>query len=139
MRHRKKTGVLRLGRTASHRDSMLRNLVTSFFEHERIKTTDRKAKALQPLAESMISLARRGDLHARRLVLREIRRKEVVTKLFDDIAKRYPETKGGYTRIIKAGFRHGDNASMSIVELTVLSEDQKKKEAASKQEQVKSG
>lgn len=139
MRHRKKTGVLRLGRTASHRDTMLRNMVTSLFEHERIKTTDRKAKALQPFAESMISLAKRGDLHARRLVNRDIKRKEVVTKLFDDIAKRFSDVNGGYTRIVKVGSRHGDNASMSIVELTVLSEEQKPKAATSKEDKAKSG
>ena len=122
MRHRKKTSVLKLGRTASHRTSMLRNMATSLFEHERIKTTARKAKALQSFAEGLITLAKRGDLHARRLVFRDIKNKDIVTKLFDDISPRFTERRGGYTRLIKLGNRHGDNATMSIIELSEISE-----------------
>ncbi len=136
MRHRKKTSVLKLGRTASHRLSMLRNMATSLFEHERIETTDSKAKALRPFAENLISLARRGDLHARRLVLRDIKRKDIVSKLFDDIAKRFSEKNGGYTRIMKLGNRLGDNASVSIIELSEISE--KVKKAKVKEEKAQS-
>jgi len=136
MRHRKKTSVLKLGRTASHRLSMLRNIATSLFEHERIETTDSKAKALRPFAENLISLARRGDLHARRLVLRDIKRKDIVSKLFDDIAKRFSEKNGGYTRIMKLGNRLGDNASVSIIELSEISE--KVKKAKVKEEKAQS-
>jgi len=122
MRHRKKTSLLRLGRTASHRVCMLRNMANSLFEHERIKTTDRKAKALKSFADNLITLAKRGDLHSRRLVTRDIKSKDTVTKLFDDISQRFTQRNGGYTRIIKVGTRHGDNASMSIIELSEVSE-----------------
>ena len=122
MRHRKKTRVLKLGRTASHRVSMLRNLASSLFEHERIRTTESRAKALQPFAENLITLAKRGDLHARRLALRDIKNKAVVRKLFNDISKRFSGRNGGYTRIIKLGNRSGDNAQMSLIELSQLSE-----------------
>lgn len=125
MRHRKKTKVLRLSRPASHRVSMLRNLATSLFEHERITTTDAKARALRPFAESLITLAKRGDLHARRIVLRDIARKDIVSKLFDDISKRFTERKGGYTRVIKVRTRHGDNARLSLIELASLSDEKK--------------
>ncbi len=135
MRHRKKTSVLKLGRTASHRLAMLRNMTTSLFEHERIKTTDRKAKALRSFAENLITVAKRGDLHSRRRVLRDIKNKDIVTKLFDDICPRYTERHGGYTRIIKVGNRHGDNASMSIIELSEISESAiKSKEKETKAE-----
>ncbi|MFQ6102959.1 MAG: 50S ribosomal protein L17 [Candidatus Glassbacteria bacterium] len=126
MRHRKKTRVLKLGRTASHRTSMLRNLATSLFEHERIRTTESKAKALQPFAENLITMAKKGDLHTRRLVIRTIRRKDIVSKLFEDISKRFSDRSGGYTRIIKLGNRHGDNANLSLIELAELSEEVQK-------------
>lgn len=96
---------------------MYRNLVTSLFEHERVKTTDAKAKGVRSLAEKMITLGKRGDLHARRRALRVIRRREVAAKVFDDLAERYRDRPGGYTRIVKLGIRPGDAASMSIIEL----------------------
>ncbi len=97
--------------------AMYRNLVTSLFEHERVRTTDAKAKGVRSLAEKMITLGKRGDLHARRRALRVIRRREVAAKVFDDLAERYRDRPGGYTRIVKLGMRPGDAASMSIIEL----------------------
>jgi large subunit ribosomal protein L17 len=96
---------------------MYRNLVTSLFEHERVRTTDAKAKGVRSLAEKMITLGKRGDLHARRRALRVIRRREVAAKVFDELADRYRDRPGGYTRIVKLGIRPGDAASMSIIEL----------------------
>lgn len=107
----------RLGRTTSHRVAMFRNMVTSLFAHERVTTTDAKAKELRSVAEKMITLGKRGDLHAVRQAASYIRDKKVVTKLFESIAPRYKERNGGYTRIVKLGARLGDNASMSIIEL----------------------
>ncbi len=115
MRHRVKAGTL--GRSASHRTAMYRNLVTSLLEHERVRTTDAKAKGVRSLAEKMITLGKRGDLHARRRALRVIRRREVAAKVFDDLAERYRDRPGGYTRIVKLGIRPGDAAAMSIIEL----------------------
>ena len=115
MRHRKKGRKLQ--RTASHRRAMLRNLATSLFRHERIETTTAKAKELSPYAERLITLARRGDLHARRLVARKIQDREVLGKLFDEISPRYAERPGGYTRILKLGNRKGDAAEISLIEL----------------------
>lgn len=107
----------KLGRTSSHRMAMFRNMVTSLFEHERIVTTSEKAKELRPIAEKMITLAKRGDLHARRQALSFIRSKDVVEKLFTEIKDKYAERKGGYTRILKTGIRRGDAAGMAIIEL----------------------
>ena len=115
MRHRKKGRKLQ--RTASHRRAMLRNLATSLFRHERIETTTAKAKELRPYAERLITLARRGDLHAMRLVARKIQDREVLGKLFDEISSRYAERPGGYTRILKLGNRKGDAAEISLIEL----------------------
>src|SRR5512133_1832255 len=115
MRHNK--AGRRLGRTTSHRIAMFRNMVTSLFEHGRITTTDAKAKELRPIAEKMITLGKRGDLHAQRLAASYIREKSVVTKLFTTIAPRYVERAGGYTRIIKLGRRPGDTAETSLIEL----------------------
>lgn len=96
---------------------MYRNLVTSLLDHERVRTTDAKAKGVRSLAEKMITLGKRGDLHARRRALRVIRSRSVTAKVFDDLAERYKERPGGYTRILKLGVRPGDMASMSIIEL----------------------
>ena len=115
MRHRKKGR--QLSRTRSHRKATLRNMATSLFRHERIETTTAKAKELRPYAERSITLARRGDLHARRLAGQKIQDREVLGKLFDDIAPRYAERPGGYTRILKLGNRKGDAAEMSLIEL----------------------
>ena|SRR6266480_3562809 len=107
----------RLGRTTSHRVAMFRNMVTSFLDHEKITTTDAKAKELRSIAEKMITLGKKGDLHAMRQAASYIRDKKIVTKLFTAIAPRYKERAGGYTRIIKLGLRPGDNASLSVIEL----------------------
>ncbi|HSH74967.1 MAG TPA: 50S ribosomal protein L17 [Longimicrobiales bacterium] len=115
MRHRKKGR--QLSRTRSHRAATLRNLATSLFRHERIETTTAKAKELRPFAERLITLARRGDVHSRRLARQKIQDREVLGKLFDDIAPRYVERPGGYTRILKLGNRKGDAAEMSLIEL----------------------
>jgi large subunit ribosomal protein L17 len=115
MRHR--IAGRKLGRTTSHRLAMLRNLVTSLFEHEKLKTTDAKAKELRPLAEKLIGLGKRGDLHARRQVLAVVRKAEVVRKLFSILSPRYQARNGGYIRIVKMGNRPGDGAPVSIVEL----------------------
>ncbi len=115
MRH--KISARKLGRTSSHRDAMFRNMVTSLFEHERIVTTKQKAKEIRPIAEKMITLAKRGDLHARRQALSYIRRKDIVEKLFTEIQEQFADRKGGYTRILQTGVRKGDAASMAIIEL----------------------
>ncbi len=115
MRHAK--AGRRLGRTTSHRIAMFRNMVTSLLQHEKITTTDAKAKELRPITEKMITLGKRGDLHAVRMAAAYIRDKKVVTKLFETIAPRYKDRDGGYTRIIKLGIRQGDNANVSIIEL----------------------
>jgi len=107
----------RLGGSPSHQRKILANLTASLIEHEEITTTHAKAKRLRPYAEKMITKARRGDLHARRTVLKKIEDKDVVTKLFDDIAPRYADRPGGYTRIIKLGPRRGDGAEMAKIEL----------------------
>ena len=129
MRHRK-AGV-KLNRTASHRKAMFRNMVTSLFKYERIKTTNAKAKELRGWADHLITLAKRGDLHARRQALAIIREKEVVHKLFDEAPKKYASVQGGYTRVVKIGRRPGDQALMSIIEL-VTPEKPKKKKAPKK-------
>ena len=107
----------RLGRKPDHRAHMMRNMVTSFFEFEKITTTDTRAKELRKLVERMITLGKRGELHARRQALQVIRDEKVVAKLFEMIAPRYQNRPGGYTRIIKLSNRQGDNAPMSIIEL----------------------
>jgi len=107
----------RLGRTTSHRVAMFRNMITSFLSHERITTTDAKAKELRSIADKMITLGKRGDLHAMRQVASYVREKSVVTKLFTTIAPRYADRPGGYTRIVKLGLRPGDNAQLSMIEL----------------------
>ncbi len=106
----------RLGRPTAHREAMMRNMVTSLLKHEKIKTTDSKAKELRKLVERMITLGKRGDLHARRQALAVIRERDVVEKVFGELSERYRERQGGYTRIIKMGYRAGDNAPESIVE-----------------------
>jgi len=121
MRH-KKAGR-RLGRTTPHRKAMMRNMVTSLLEHERIVTTTPKAKELRKLADQMISLAKRGDLHARRQALSVIRDKKVVDKLFSRLKDEYMDRNGGYTRIIRTGNRAGDAAAMAIIELVNYTEE----------------
>ena len=115
MRHRNKGREL--GRNASHRRATLRNLATNLFKHERIETTTAKAKELRPYAERLITLAKRGDLHARRLVAGRIYDSDVLGKLFADIGPRFAQRPGGYTRILKLGNRKGDAADMALIEL----------------------
>jgi len=115
MRHRMR--ARNLGRTSAHRIAMYRNLVTSLLEHEHIETTDAKAKEVRRLADRMITLGKRGDLHARRRALRVIRTREVAAKVFGELAERYRTRPGGYTRVLKTRRRVGDSAAMSIVEM----------------------
>ena len=115
MRHNK--SGRRLGRKPDHRQHMMKNMVTSFFEHEKITTTVTRAKELRKLVDKMITLGKRGDLHARRQALRVIRDQKIVAKLFEMIAPRYSDRPGGYTRIIRLENRQGDNAPMVIFEL----------------------
>src|SRR5579864_9061788 len=107
----------RLGGGPAHERLMLANLATALFEHDRITTTEAKAKRLRPLAEKLITFAKRGDLHARRQVMTVIRDKDVVHKLFAEIGPKFAERPGGYTRIVKTGPRKGDNAPMAVIEL----------------------
>lgn len=107
----------RLGGSPSHQRKILANLTVSLIEHEHVTTTHAKAKVLRPYAEKVITKARRGDLHARRTILRKIENDDAVTKLFDDVAPRYAERPGGYLRITKLGPRRGDGAEMAKVEL----------------------
>ncbi len=125
MRHRK--AGLKLNRTSSHRDAMFRNMVTSLFKYERIRTTDTKAKGLRRWADHLITLAKRGDLHARRQALSIIREKDVVYKLFSEANERFGTISGGYTRIIKLGRRPGDAAPVSMIELLTTEKEKSKK------------
>jgi len=114
MRHRKKT--VKLGRSQAHRDSLLANQVCSLIEHRRIKTTLAKAKATKPLAEKMVTLGKKGDLHSRRIAISYLKQKDIVKKLFTEIAPASADRKGGYTRIIKLGARQSDSAPMAYLE-----------------------
>lgn len=115
MRHRK--AGRKLGRSSGHRRALYRNLITELFRHERIKTTEAKAKAIRGKAEKLITLGKRGDLHARRLAATRLNDPTIVAKLFDDLAFRYEDRPGGYTRILKLGRRQGDRAPMVLLEL----------------------
>jgi large subunit ribosomal protein L17 len=125
MRHGK--AGFKLGRVTSHRWALFRNLLVALFRHERIMTTEAKAKAVRGLADHMVTLAKREDLHARRQVLSMVPDAEVVKKLFDSIAARFSERHGGYTRIMKAGLRPGDRAQMVVLELVDRPEAPKEK------------
>ncbi|MFC3072623.1 50S ribosomal protein L17 [Shinella pollutisoli] len=114
MRHQK--AGRKLNRTASHRKAMFANMAASLIEHEQIVTTLPKAKEIRPIVEKLVTLGKRGDLHARRQAISQIRDVAVVGKLFDAIATRYANRNGGYLRIMKAGFRHGDNAPLAVIE-----------------------
>lgn len=115
MRHGKKGS--KLGRDTAHRKAMTRNLVTSLFEHGRVKTTKAKAKHVRPVAEKLITMAKKGDLNARRRAARYVRSPKVLQGLFDHWAGMYTDRPGGYTRILKGGFRHGDGAEVAWIEL----------------------
>jgi len=125
MRHAK--AGFKLGRTSSHRKAMFRNMMTSLLVHEKIKTTDVKAKELKRLADKMVTLGKRGDLHARRRALTYVRSKAAVKKLFEEISPRFLNRSGGYTRVVKLGYRHGDNAPLALVEFVVEGEKKEKK------------
>ncbi len=124
MRHRKRGR--KLGRNSSHRKAMFRNMVTSLFKYEQLETTDAKAKELRPVAEKMITLAKRGDLHARRQALSYMMDKTITHKMFEELKDRYLDRQGGYVRIIKKGNRKGDGAPVSIIQLLPLDEAKKR-------------
>ena len=115
MRHGNKGRAL--GRTSEHKEALLRNMATSLFRHGRIETTTAKAKELRPFAEKLITLARRGDLHSKRLAARHIQDRDILVRLFDQIGPASQERAGGYTRILKTGFRQGDGAETALIEL----------------------
>ncbi|MEK9677998.1 MAG: 50S ribosomal protein L17 [Rhodospirillaceae bacterium] len=123
MRHR--MSGRKLNRTSSHRKSMFANMTASLLRHEQIKTTKPKAKDLRSFAEKMITLGKRGDLHARRQAMSFLQDGEVVSKLFDELPDRYKDRQGGYTRVLAAGFRYGDSAPMAVIELVDRDPDAK--------------
>ena len=123
MRH--KMSGRKLNRTSSHRKAMFVNMTVSLLRHEQIKTTKPKARDLRSFAEKMITLGKRGDLHARRKAMSFLQDKDVVTKLFDTLADRYKDRQGGYTRVLAAGFRYGDSAPMAVIELVDRDPDAK--------------
>ncbi|MBF0530099.1 MAG: 50S ribosomal protein L17 [Deltaproteobacteria bacterium] len=140
MRH--KNANVKLGRSTSHRRAMFRNMVTSLFEHEQITTTTPKAKALRPIAEKLITLAKKGDLHARRQALAFLQSKDVAHKLFSEIKSRFIDRAGGYTSIVKIGPRRGDAAELSVItlinpeEIAKAQKKEKKKKAQKKEAQA---
>ena len=115
----------KLNRTSTHRKAMFANMAASLIKHEQIKTTLPKAKDLRPFVERLITLGKRGDLHARRQALSVLRDTKITAKLFDDLAERYKDRPGGYTRVLKAGFRYGDMAPMGVIELVDRDPDAK--------------
>jgi large subunit ribosomal protein L17 len=136
MRHQKKT--IKLGRTADHRRALLANQVCALIQHQRIKTTLAKAKAVRPLAERMVTLGKNGSIHARRRALAVLRQKDIVKKLFGDIAQRSAERNGGYTRIVKLGARKSDSARMAFIEwvdVEHIAEEKPKKEKKAKRKE----
>ena len=137
MRHQKKT--IKLGRTAEHRKALLANQVCSLIEHQRIKTTLAKAKAVRPLAERMVTLGKNGSIHARRTALATLRQKSAVKKLFDDVAPRSEERNGGYTRIVRLGQRKSDSAAMAFIEwvdMAVVVEEKPTEEKKAKRKEA---
>ena len=123
MRHRQ--SGRKLNRTSSHRKSLFKNMAQALLKHEQIVTTLPKAKELKRVVEKLITLGKKGNLHSRRLAFNQIRDKDMVSKLFDNIAKRYSDRNGGYTRVLKAGFRYGDSAPMAVIELVDRDENAK--------------
>ncbi len=121
MRHR--MAGRKLNRTSQHRQMLFRNMAQALIKHEQIITTLPKAKALRPVLEKLITLGKRGDLHARRMAYAQLRDDAMTAKLFDVLGGRYAERKGGYTRVMKAGFRYGDSAPMAVIELVDRDED----------------
>ena len=127
MRHGK--SGRKLNRTSSHRKAMFANMAAALIKHEQIVTTLPKAKDLRPIAEKLITLAKRGDVHARRQAMSKIRDEDQVKKLFEVLGARYGERNGGYTRVLKAGFRYGDSAPMAVIELVDRDESEKGKDS----------
>lgn len=115
----------KLNRTAAHRAAMFSNMAAALVKHEQIKTTLPKAKDLRPIVEKLVTLGKRGDLHARRQAISQIKDVALVKKLFDVLGPRYKERNGGYTRVLKAGFRYGDNAAMAVIEFVDRDESAK--------------
>jgi large subunit ribosomal protein L17 len=129
----------KLNRTSAHRKALFRNLVLALLKHERIKTTDAKAKDLRHFADRMVTLGKRGDLAARRLAFNFLQSRDDVKKLFDEIAPRFKDRQGGYTRVVKFGFRRGDAAPLSIIEFTGVSEKAEAKKPRKKRVQRRDG
>ena len=121
MRHR--MSGRKLNRTSKHRQMLFRNMSQALIKHEQIVTTLAKARELRPVVERLITLGKRGDLHARRQAFARLRDNDMVSKLFDALAERYADRQGGYTRIIKAGYRYGDSAAMAVIEFVDRDED----------------
>jgi large subunit ribosomal protein L17 len=140
MRHGK--AGRKLNRTSTHRTAMFANLAASLIEHEQIVTTLPKAKELRPIVEKLVTLAKRGDLHARRIAASRLRDEAMIRKLFETIGPRYAERNGGYTRVLKAGFRYGDNAPVAVIEFVDRDPDAKgagdraRRDAAEAEEQA---
>ena len=119
----------KLGRTASHRTAMFANMAASLIKHEQITTTLPKAKELRPFVEKLVTLAKRGDLHARRIAVARVRDQDQVRKLFETLGPRYREREGGYIRVLKAGFRYGDNAPLAVIEFVDRDPSEKGKDS----------
>lgn len=134
MRHRK--SGRKLNRTSSHRKAMFANMAAALIKHEQIVTTLPKAKELRSVVDKVITLGKRGDLHARRQAISKVRDVEMVKKLFDILGPRYAERNGGYTRVLKAGFRYGDNAPMAVIELVDRDVSAKGKDSGQVEEEV---
>ena len=127
----------KLNRTASHRTAMFANMAAALIQHEQIVTTLPKAKELRPVVEKLVTLAKRGDLHARRLAMARMRDEAMVKKLFDTLAPRYKDRSGGYTRVMKAGYRYGDSAPVAVIEFVDRDETVKGKEDKERAEAAK--
>ncbi|MBL8530832.1 MAG: 50S ribosomal protein L17 [Hyphomonadaceae bacterium] len=134
MRHG--VGHKKLNRTASHRQAMFANMAASLIKHEQIVTTLPKAKALRPVVERLVTLAKKGDLASRRLVVARMRDETQAKKLFETIAPRYNTRAGGYTRVLKAGFRHGDNAPLAVIEFVDRDESAKGQDSGPRPEAI---
>src|SRR5262245_41416379 len=132
MRHG--AGHKKLNRTASHRQAMFANMAAALIKHEQIVTTLPKAKALRPVVEKLVTLAKKGDLNSRRLAIARIRDTDMVEKLFETIGPRYKTRPGGYTRVLKAGFRFGDNAPRAVIEFVDRDEDAKGQDSGQQDE-----
>ncbi|MGI9379546.1 MAG: 50S ribosomal protein L17 [Methyloligellaceae bacterium] len=132
MRHGK--GYRRLNRTASHRKSLFANMASGLIKHEQITTTLPKAKELKRVVDRLITLAKKGDLNSRRIAISKVRDKDMVARLFETLGPRYADRHGGYTRVLKAGFRHGDSAPMAVIELVDRDEDAKGLDSGPSQE-----